>query len=325
MVTVIEVFVSSTDGTVDSCDAATSSGVGVNERQLLLTSNEDTKNHPTTLRQHNHNYEPPNISLRSVENQYESINGGGSMTTVTSTTNTPYSDYMSYAEIEATCSRVDTTTDETPYSVWMPPSRIISESTTTSEYCEAAAAKRPRRRRSGNQAFDFDFQQPPRFINNPQQQQQPKRPVQFSASSEEKTNTFTPKQQKLSKTKPNTDATATLKQTLNAITLPRTSLTPQTSHESSERKNSNYGQRGVTMRPSGKWQVQYYYCGKSRYMGVFESKMIALAAYETTREILGKPDDAILISADNIDSNIRSAREAVKNAIRKARKGGEMF
>ena len=41
--------------------------------------------------------------------------------------------------------------------------------------------------------------------------------------------------------------------------------------------------RGITVRPSGKWQVQLYYLGKSRYIGVFESKNHAAIGYELAR------------------------------------------
>ena len=44
--------------------------------------------------------------------------------------------------------------------------------------------------------------------------------------------------------------------------------------------------RGVTMRPSGKWQAQLYYAGKSRYIGVFDSREKACLAYEISREVL---------------------------------------
>jgi hypothetical protein len=41
--------------------------------------------------------------------------------------------------------------------------------------------------------------------------------------------------------------------------------------------------RGITMRPSGKWQAQLYYAGKSRYLGVFKNRQIACKAYEIAR------------------------------------------
>lgn len=322
MVTAIQVFVSLTDGGVVDNGGAASPSVGVNKRQLSIYDDEDTKNRPTLKR---HNYEPPS----SVKSPNDSIIGGWP-TIVTTATNNPHSSdgyYSSYAEIEAMCSSVDTTTDDTPNSVLMPPySKIIAETTTASDYFEATTARRPQWGK--NQAFEFQHTSLPRLMNNQQQQQPERLTVQFSARREEKKTASTPKRQKLYKMNPNNDATskqekeksaaATLKKTLNAIT-------PDTNGEAAQRHGygSNYGQRGVTIRNSGKCQVQYYYCGKSRYIGVFESKMIALAAYETTREILGRQTPDGLTDAE-VDSNIKSAREAVFDAIEQARNGGRL-
>lgn len=44
--------------------------------------------------------------------------------------------------------------------------------------------------------------------------------------------------------------------------------------------------RGVTMRPSGKWQAQYYFGGASRYIGVFEHKSDAYFAYDFVRDYM---------------------------------------
>lgn len=41
--------------------------------------------------------------------------------------------------------------------------------------------------------------------------------------------------------------------------------------------------RGITQRPSDKWQAQIYYKGKSRYIGVFNSQRDAAVAYELCR------------------------------------------
>ncbi len=41
--------------------------------------------------------------------------------------------------------------------------------------------------------------------------------------------------------------------------------------------------RGITMRPSGKWQAQIYFLGKSRYIGVFHTREEAALAYELVR------------------------------------------
>jgi len=69
--------------------------------------------------------------------------------------------------------------------------------------------------------------------------------------------------------------------------------------------------RGVTQRPSGKWQAQLYYAGKSRYIGVFDSKEKASLAYEIAREVL-KTDknDQGPANAEETDRNVTLARKA---------------
>lgn len=69
--------------------------------------------------------------------------------------------------------------------------------------------------------------------------------------------------------------------------------------------------RGVTMRPSGKWQAQLYYAGKSRYIGVFDTREKAALAYEIAREKL---------KSDKIDPNDPTSKstEAAVNAARRA-------
>lgn len=51
-------------------------------------------------------------------------------------------------------------------------------------------------------------------------------------------------------------------------------------------KESSGHIRGVTQRPSGKWQAQLYFAGKSRYIGVFDSREKANLGYEIAREYL---------------------------------------
>mmetsp|Transcript_7132 Transcript_7132/g.10397 ORF Transcript_7132/g.10397 Transcript_7132/m.10397 type:complete len:730 (+) Transcript_7132:76-2265(+) len=65
--------------------------------------------------------------------------------------------------------------------------------------------------------------------------------------------------------------------------------------------------RGVTVRPSGKWQAQLYYAGKSRYIGVFESREDACYAYEVARQILLSCKDP---QDDEVETNINLARKA---------------
>mmetsp|Transcript_58 Transcript_58/g.117 ORF Transcript_58/g.117 Transcript_58/m.117 type:complete len:1144 (-) Transcript_58:199-3630(-) len=71
--------------------------------------------------------------------------------------------------------------------------------------------------------------------------------------------------------------------------------------------------RGVTMRPSGKWQAQLYYAGKSRYIGVFDTREKAALAYEIAREKL---------KAENKSPSDQSAQslKATENAVNAARK-----
>lgn len=67
--------------------------------------------------------------------------------------------------------------------------------------------------------------------------------------------------------------------------------------------------RGVTMRPSGKWQAQLYYAGKSRYIGVFDTREKACLAYEISREVL-KTDKGEDPKPSEIEANINLARKA---------------
>lgn len=70
--------------------------------------------------------------------------------------------------------------------------------------------------------------------------------------------------------------------------------------------------RGVTMRPSGKWQAQLYYAGKSRYIGVFGTREKAALAYEIAREKL-KSD-----KSPDVNSQCIQDTEAAVSLARKA-------
>lgn len=102
--------------------------------------------------------------------------------------------------------------------------------------------------------------------------------------------------------------------------------------------------RGVTMRPSGKWvrveilvtcvtlvlslllnilfctsttflqQAQLYFAGKSRYIGVFDTREKAALAYEIARE---KLKQAAKVPNDSSAQSLK-ATEAAVNAARKA-------
>merc|ERR1719162_2822570 len=70
--------------------------------------------------------------------------------------------------------------------------------------------------------------------------------------------------------------------------------------------------RGVTMRPSGKWQAQLYFAGKSRYIGVFDTREKAALAYEIAREKLKseKSAEGGVLSPKKTDAAVNAARKA---------------
>ena len=76
-----------------------------------------------------------------------------------------------------------------------------------------------------------------------------------------------------------------------------------------QRKLNEVTLRGVTQRPSRKWQAQLYYAGKSRYIGVFDSKDKASLAYEIAREIL-KGTDNHNPAPSEVEKNVNLARKA---------------
>jgi AP2 domain len=72
--------------------------------------------------------------------------------------------------------------------------------------------------------------------------------------------------------------------------------------------------RGVTMRPSGKWQAQLYFAGKSRYIGVFDTREKAALAYEIAREKLksGKEEASVVggLNPKSTENLVNAARKA---------------
>jgi len=69
--------------------------------------------------------------------------------------------------------------------------------------------------------------------------------------------------------------------------------------------------RGVTMRPSGKWQAQMYFAGKSRYIGVFDTREKAALAYEIARAKLQKAK----ASNNNTEDAVNEARKAAFDGV----------
>jgi hypothetical protein len=71
---------------------------------------------------------------------------------------------------------------------------------------------------------------------------------------------------------------------------------------------------GVTVRPSGKWQSQVYYSGKSRYIGVFETYDQAATAYEVAREHL-KGLNQKAAGAEDAANHVNDARRVAHAAL----------
>jgi hypothetical protein len=71
--------------------------------------------------------------------------------------------------------------------------------------------------------------------------------------------------------------------------------------------------RGVSMRPSGKWQAQMYFAGKSRYIGVFDTREKAALAYEIARKKLKfGPQGSTRKSTENL---VNAARKAALEGV----------
>lgn len=62
------------------------------------------------------------------------------------------------------------------------------------------------------------------------------------------------------------------------------------------------------MRPSGKWQAQLYFAGKSRYIGVFDSREKAALAYEIAREHLQNKSGSS--AGKDTEAHVNAARKA---------------
>ena len=70
--------------------------------------------------------------------------------------------------------------------------------------------------------------------------------------------------------------------------------------------------RGITLRPSQKWQAQLYYARKSRYIGVFDTREEAALAYEVAREILKTQDRCGMdLGAHHADDDAEKIKEEI--------------
>jgi len=131
--------------------------------------------------------------------------------------------------------------------------------------------------------------------------------------------TSTPKSSKKSKTKGPAKKKNRSPQLVDKEERQKAAATIQAVNQASGGKNNKAAAlaaailRGVTMRPSGKWQAQLYFAGKSRYIGVFDTREKAALAYEIAREKLKS-------EKMNAEGGVMTPKrtEAAVNAARKA-------
>lgn len=97
----------------------------------------------------------------------------------------------------------------------------------------------------------------------------------------------------------------------NATSSPNKTSAPKTWKRRQSKSELSLG-RGVTMRPSGKWQAQMYFAGQSRYIGVFDSREKAVLGYEVAREKLKKFN----VSPAEVDLLVNRARQAAFLAVK---------
>ena len=84
----------------------------------------------------------------------------------------------------------------------------------------------------------------------------------------------------------------------------------KTSGDEDPRKNKTFDKdvlRGITVRPSGKFQAQLYFGGRSRYIGVFDSEFEAASAYEMIRSRLKNDTKKSVTASTSMDSLVSSS------------------
>ena len=343
MVTAIKVFVP---------EEASSIGDGIDDggERHWKSNNVNSKNDDPTM-ERCHDEPPTNELCNSFErSNNESISGGGVASSVTNNLCSS-NGYVSYADIEAMCGDE---TSRSPNNDYMPYSNMMAETATTADnYREAAVAKRSRLEK--NEASEFQqhyyatstrkykkrtqlvvptgtsLTNKQKIIQQLQQQSGDvgahvprKQKVALTAPKKQKVARSAPKKQKVPQPTKNNVSTMpidpTFKRHVKQVQQKQLSalLKTPSNMTTKEDKYGEYGQRGITLRPSGKWQVQYYYNGKSQYIGVFESKTTAFAAYEMTREILGSNKETKSgpkLSDEEAASNFKAAKRAIFDAL----------
>ena len=303
-------------------------GVNTNKRHWRSEDADEKIDYPTTKRRYHHS--------ESTDRMCHSF----------MTSNA----YLSYADIEAACSDETSSTTSTKYSdnVVMPYTKNMAGTATSvdNNFRAPAVSKRPS---VENEAPEFqhyatfsheyteeykksaDIYVPSIPIDTPLDniqitQQWQHKAAKSSSRKERKVRSAPKKKQKaqhptknITSPKPNDPVFNRHVGKVQQIQqLKATTADDTTTEESNDGEVScgcGYGQRGITLRPSGSWQVQLYYHDKSQYIGVFKSKTTALAAYEMAREILSSEENRCPASAEEAKSNFKAVKRAVLQAL----------
>jgi len=73
--------------------------------------------------------------------------------------------------------------------------------------------------------------------------------------------------------------------------------------------------RGVSLRPSGKWQVQIHFAGSSRYIGMFNSREEACMGYEIALECTKAFEDVTYSDSNELQGNLDHIRKSAMSGV----------
>lgn len=74
--------------------------------------------------------------------------------------------------------------------------------------------------------------------------------------------------------------------------------------------------RGVTVRPSGRWQAQFYFGGRSRYIGVFDSFRHAAVAYNYVRKELYAKRGSVHLTSEQASRTFNEVRNEAMRRVK---------
>jgi len=89
--------------------------------------------------------------------------------------------------------------------------------------------------------------------------------------------------------------------------------------EEGNQKSIDFKSVGVRQTQSGNWEVGFRYHGNRRNMGTFATQDQAALANEVGRKVLSLTKNGTKLSGEDIDHNVKLAREAALDAVNKMR------